>query len=294
MSAKNYRKELIGLFGNPVDENPTVVIMEAAFSALGLNCAYQNLRIDPEDLEDAVNGLRAFHMLGTHVTVPYKLAIIPYLDELTETAQLIGAVNTVYVRNGRLIGENTDGKGFLASMQEGKIVLPGKHVVILGAGGAARAIAVELALAGVSSITIVNRSVSSGEALCALLREKTEVQADFTAWSGTYVVPQRCDILINATSIGLYPDTACPDIDYGSLSPDLMVCDVIPNPLRTALIDRAQAQGCRVFDGFSMLVNQGAVSFSLWTGKEAPTAVMKEALRREYEKEPSSDYEDLI
>lgn len=283
MESKCYRKELIGLFGCPVDENPTVVTIEAAFHALGLNYRYNPLLVYPEDLEDAVKGLRAFHMKGTHITIPHKVNIIKYLDGISENAALIGAVNTVYERDGKLLGENTDGKGFLISLQEGNVELKDKNAYILGAGGAARAIAVELAVAGAKKITIANRSRERGQELVDLINQKTEAQAELILWDHTLEIPEDTDILVNATSIGLYPDTSRPDIRYDMLLSKMVVCDVISNPLHTGFTDAAEQAGCRVFGGFDMLVNQGAISFKLWTGMDAPVDVMKQALRAEFE-----------
>lgn len=281
MAEKCYRSELIGLFGCPVDENPTVVIMEAAFKALGLNYRYNTMLVYPEGLETAVKSLKALHMKGTHITIPHKVSVIPYLDRLTDTAALIGAVNTVYEDHGEMVGENTDGKGFIKSLEDEHIKISGKKAVILGAGGAARAIAVELALAGTRKIIIVNRSPDRGETLVKLINEKTTAHAEFTLWEGCYNVDEDTDILVNCTSIGLYPDTNVPNIDYNTLKFTTVVCDIIPNPLHTRFMAKAQACGCKTLDGFSMLINQAAVSFKLWTGIDAPVEIMKMAMMKE-------------
>lgn len=281
MAEKCYRSELIGLFGCPVDENPTVVTMEAAFKALGLNYRYNTMLVYPENLETAVKSLKALHMKGTHITIPHKVSVIPYLDRLTDTAALIGAVNTVYEDHGEMVGENTDGKGFIKSLEDEHIKISGKKAVILGAGGAARAIAVELALAGTRKIIIVNRSPDRGETLVKLINEKTTAHAEFTLWEGCYNVDEDTDILVNCTSIGLYPDTNVPNIDYNTLKFTTVVCDIIPNPLHTRFMSKAQACGCKTLDGFSMLINQAAVSFKLWTGIDAPVEIMKMAMMKE-------------
>ena len=281
MTEKCYRSELIGLFGFPVDENPTVVIMEAAFKALELNYRYNTMLVYPEDLETAVKSLKALHMKGTHITIPHKVSVIPYLDRLTDTADLIGAVNTVYEDHGQMVGENTDGKGFIKSLEDEQIKITGKKAVILGAGGAARAIAVELALAGAQKIIIVNRSRDRGETLVKLINEKTTAHAEFTLWEGCYNVDEDTDILVNCTSIGLYPDTNVPNIDSNTLKSTTVVCDIIPNPLHTRFMAKAQACGCKTLDGFSMLINQAAVSFKLWTGIDAPVEIMKMAMVKE-------------
>lgn len=275
----SYKADLVGVFGYPVAENPTIVMQEAGFAALGLQWRYLTIEVRPEQLADAVRGLRAFNMRGINLTIPHKIAVIQHLDALSPEAELIGAVNTVVSDGERLIGHNTDGKGFVRSLQEAGIALPGKEVVFLGAGGAARAMAVETALAGAARITIVNRNAERGQALVDLLNQRTPAAADFVPWQGDYAVPAAADILVNATSIGLFPHvTQRPAIDPGSIQPGLLVCDVIPNPPRTAFLQAAAARGAATLDGLGMLVGQGAIAFSMWTGQDAPVDVMRRAL----------------
>ena len=282
MPAKSYRSELVGLFGYPVDENPTVVMIEAGFRELGLNYRYNTMEVRPADLETAVKSLKALGYKGANCTIPHKVEVLRYLDHIAPDAAIIGAVNTIYLKNGETYGENTDGKGFIVSLGDGQVEIKGKNVVVLGAGGAARAIAVELAMAQAGHITIVNRDESRGRILTAIVNDKTPVKADFVLWDHTYKIPAGTDILVQATSIGLYPDTGCPNIDYDTILPEMAVCDVIPNPPQTEFIKAAKARGARTFDGLGMLVNQGRVGFKLWTGKEAPVEVMREALAKEF------------
>jgi len=278
--ARSYKEELVGVFGYPVAENPTCVMQQAAFEACGLQWRYLTIEVRPEQLADAMRGLRAFNMRGINLTIPHKVAVIPYLDRLSPEAELIGAVNTVVAQGSELIGYNTDGKGFLRSVREDAGVDPrGKRVVFLGAGGAARAMAVEMALAGASHITIVNRTPTRGEELARHLRERTNVTADYVPWQDEYVVPPDVDILINATSIGLFPNvTEMPRVAMSSVRRDLLVCDVIPNPPRTAFLAAAEQRGARTLDGLGMLVYQGAIAFQMWTGVEPPIDVMRRAL----------------
>ena len=275
----SYKAELVGVFGYPVAENPTIVVQEAGFAALGLHWRYLTIEVRPEQLADAVRGLRAFNMRGINLTIPHKIAVIQHLDALSSEAELIGAVNTV-VRDGeRLIGHNTDGKGFVRSLQEAGVELTGKRVIFLGAGGAARAMAVETALAGAARITIVNRNAERGQALVDLLNQRTPAAAHFVLWQGDYAVPAAADIVVKATSIGLFPHVAqLPAVDLGSIRPGLLVCDVIPNPPRTAFLRAAAARGAVTLDGLGMLVGQGAIAFSMWTGRDAPVDVMRRAL----------------
>jgi shikimate dehydrogenase len=285
MSPKpNYKAELVGVFGHPVAENPTVVLQEAAFQDLGLNWRYLTIEVYPEDLADAINGLRAFNMRGINLTIPHKVEVLKYLDEVAEEARLMGAVNTVRREGDKLIGENTDGKGFLRSLREDAELDPGdKRVVVLGAGGAARAITVELALAGAAHLTVVNRSTERGQALVNLLNEQTPISAEFVLWDNTYALPNNTDVLVNATSIGLFPDiSAKPDIDYGTITAGMTVCDVIPNPPRTPFLQEAEARGASTLDGLGMLVYQGAIAFKMWTGLDAPVAVMHRALAQAF------------
>jgi len=276
----SYKAELVGVFGCPVAENPTIVMQEAAFEDRGLNWRYLTIEVRPEDLEEAMMGLRAFNMQGVNLTIPHKVTVIQYLDRLSPEAELIGAVNTVVREGDQLVGHNTDGKGFLRSVRDDAGVDPaGKRIVFLGAGGAARAMSVELALAGAAHITIVNRTPSRGQELARHLAEKTPADAQFVPWQGVYPVPPEADILVNATSIGLFPQAEeVPAVAMTSIRPDLLVCDVIPNPPRTAFLRAAEAEGAQTLDGLGMLVYQGAIAFQMWTGVEASTSVMRRAL----------------
>jgi shikimate dehydrogenase len=281
MSA-NFKAELVGCFGQPVAENPTGAMLEAAFQALGLNWRYLTVEVPPEWLRDAMLGLRAFGMRGVNLTIPHKTSVIEHLDEISPEAAIIGAVNTVRREGDRLIGENTDGKGFLRGVRSDAGMNPeGKRIVILGAGGAARAIVAELALAGASDLLVVNRSVGRGERMVADVASKTQAHIGFQPLQGAYVVPGDIDMLVNATSIGLYPDIdSMPPVNLTAGQPQMLVCDVVFNPPETKLIRAARARGMPVLDGLAMLVYQGAIGFELWTGCKAPEAVMKDALRK--------------
>ncbi len=274
----NFKQELTAAFGQPISENPTQVMVEAAYRHHGLDWRYLTIEVAADGLEAAVNGAKAMGFAGFNCTIPHKVAVIDLLDGLGESASLMGAVNCVVQRDGKLIGENTDGKGFVAALSE--LVDPaGKKVVIFGAGGAARAISVEVALAGASKITIVNRSQERGETLHALLRDKLPVETDFVLWDSTFDVPADTDVVVNATSIGLYPDVdARLDLNTDTLAPSMVVADVIPNPPRTNLVKDAEARGCKVIDGLGMLVNQGVIGIKYWTGVDADPAVMRKAL----------------
>jgi shikimate dehydrogenase len=253
-------------------------MVEAAYRHHGLDARYLNCEVAPAALGDAVQGARAMGWVGFNCSLPHKVAVIEHLDGLADSAAVIGAVNCVVRRDGRFIGENTDGQGFLTALRT--VVDPaGKSLVMFGAGGAARAIAVESALAGVAAITIVNRDPGRGGALVALLNERTPIRADLVVWDGDYSVRDGIDIVVNATSIGLFPDVdARLAVELDSLRAGMVVADVIPNPPRTRLIRDAETRGCTALDGLGMLVNQGVIGIKHWTGVDPDPAVMRAKL----------------
>lgn len=281
---KNYRAELTGVFGDPVDDNPTGVVEEAAFATKNLNYRYLTIKVLPEDLGKAMDSVKIFGMKGINLTMPHKIKVLPYLDELSPAAEIIGAVNTVIQKEGKLFGENTDGKGFVTALKNSGETLDKKNVTILGAGGAARAIAVECALNGAAHINIINRSIEKGEELASLIQMKTDSSAKYLNWKNNMEIPSDTDILINATSIGFSPNvTDKPDIDYTTITPEMCVCDVIFNPAETIFLKSAAENGAKTITGLGMLVQQAALNFTLWTGVEAPVDVMEDALKKEFE-----------
>ena len=286
MSMENLQKLMYGeslpdifvLFGQPVIGNPTQYMFEMALQDCHLDGRYLSIEVSPSDLEDAVIGMRAMKFKGAHITIPHKVAVLRFLDELTEAAKLIGAVNCIIEEDGKLIGENTDGKGFIQSL--GSIMDPkGKKVVILGSGGAARAIAVELVLSGVNSITIVNRTKSRGLALSDYLNSELEACSKFIGWDDIYQPHENTDILINATSLGLNkPDQIIP-IDFSKLNKNALIADVVFNPQHTYFLKEATKHGFFTLDGLGMLVNQGFIAFNLWTGESPDRDVMMCAIK---------------
>lgn len=274
----NFRQELVFCFGRHLADNPTQHMLEKAFRHHGLNWRYVNFELGNERLAEAVRAVRVLGFRGGNCTLPCKVTVIPHLDRLGQSAGVMEAVNCVVVDGQELVGENTDGKGFLQSLRE--VTEPaGKRVTILGAGGAARAIAVETALAGASRITIVNRSPQRGRPLVELLQTRTEAEARFLPWEGDYAVSEDTEILINATSIGMHPDAgARVPLRTDTLAPGMVVADVIANPPQTRLLQDAAARGCTALDGLGMLVNQGVVSFRYWTGQDPDSSVMRAAL----------------
>jgi shikimate dehydrogenase len=269
---------LTGSLSQPAADNPTVAIMEAAYAHHGLDYRYINIDVGPESFATAVHGAKAMGFVGFNCSIPHKLAVIEHLDGLAESASIIGAVNCVVKRDGKWIGENTDGKGFLHSLTP-ITDAKGQHVVVLGAGGAARAIAVELALAGASKITIVNRSSSRGRELADLVSKRTQAKTAFLEWKGECAVPADTSVVVNATSIGLAPNgLERVPVNTATLLSHMMVADVIPNPPRTVFLREAEARGCRTLDGLGMLVNQAATNFEFWTGVLPDKSVMRKVL----------------
>lgn len=274
---QNFLSELVGSFSEGANGNPTVAMIEAAFVHHHLNWRYINCEVPPEKLADAVKGAKAMGWRGFNCSIPHKVTVIDHLDGLGESAAIMGAVNCAVNRDGRFIGENTDGKGFLRSLLE--VVHPqGKSIVMFGAGGAARAIGVELALAGAKAITVVNRSPERAEPLVKLLNEKTKTPAKLVIRPRTYAIPEGTDIVVNATSIGLGNGNEPLDIDVKSLTPGMVVADVIVDPPDTRFLRDARAAGCTVIDGLGMLINQGVIGVKYWTGLDADPAVMRRKL----------------
>lgn len=281
---RNYQAELVGVLGTPVAENPTGAMQEAAFAALGLQWRYLTMEVQPRDLPAAIAGAKAMGFRGLNLTIPHKVAVLPLLDAVMKDAAVIGAVNTVRREGDRLVGENTDGKGFLMALRRDAGCDPrGLKAVLLGAGGAARAIGTELLLAGLRELTVVNRSPERGSAMVADLAAGTKGKVELSAWPAAgYTVAGDVDLLVNATSVGLYPQVeAIPAVDLGRAQSGMLAADAVFNPAETRFLRAAKAQGLRTLDGLSMLVYQGVIGFELWTGLSAPMDVMKQTLERE-------------
>jgi shikimate dehydrogenase len=274
----NFLSRLTGSFAMPAAENPTVAMVEAAYRHHGLDIRYINCEVSPDRLGDAVKGARAMGWIGFNCSIPHKVAVIDHLDGLGESAAVMGAVNCAVRRGDGFIGENTDGKGFLQSLRT--VIDPkDKTVVMFGAGGAARAIGVELAFAGAKRVIVVNRSEARGRALVDLLNAKTRIAAELVGNTQAYRLPDEADILVNATSIGLYPDVEGRiNLDTASLRPGLVVADVITNPPRSPLIRDAEARGCVTLDGLGMVVNQGVIGIKYWTGVDVDAGAMRRTL----------------
>lgn len=274
---------LYGLLGRPVSHSISPAMHEAAFLAQGMNCRYQAFQVEPEALPTAVAGLKALGISGVNVTIPHKESILPLLDEVTENARLVGAVNTIVHRNGRLIGYNTDGWGFLCALEEAGVRPAGARVVVLGAGGAARAIASHLILAGAAHVAVLNRTVEKAERLVSELtaslgeaKGAPKQMPPFTA--GALESPQlirAADLIVNCTSLGMGEQAGdSPLTDPTWLRPGAIVYDTVYRPAETRLIREAKEAGCQVIGGLGMLVHQGACAWEYWFGRRGPTSIM--------------------
>lgn len=272
--------QLCGLLGNPVEHSLSPAIHNAAFQEMGLNFIY--LAFPVEDLENAVQGIRALgHIRGFSVTIPHKVSILPLLDSVETTAKHIGSVNTIIKDRGRLVGSNTDASGALQALRQGGIDLPRKQVVMLGSGGAARAIAFGLCLEGnIGHLTLLGIDDKERTALATDLRAKTGTTITDNSLNPKTLGPAIADahLLIHSTPIGMHPKIGHSCVPKELLHSDLTVMDIVYNPLNTQLIQDAQAAGCRTIQGIEMFLHQAVGQFELWTGQTAPVETMRNIL----------------
>ena len=278
----NGQTKLVGLIGYPVEHSLSPAMHNSAFAALSLNWCYVPLPVLPERLGEAVAGLQALSFVGANVTVPHKEAVMSYLDEVAPEAQAIGAVNTIVVREG-LIGYNTDWQGFLTALSEGGFSPQGKRAVVLGAGGAARAVVYALAQAG-AQVTVLNRTPARAQ---ALIQDFSPLFPPLSLLSFPLTLrtleeqTAEAHLLVNTTSIGAWPK-----VDKSiwpeelSFPVHLTVFDLVYNPRQTKLLRQARAAGAKVIGGLGMLVHQGAAAFELWAGEKAPVETMYEAANK--------------
>jgi shikimate dehydrogenase len=254
----------------------------AAFAALALDWVYVAFAVAPPRVEQAMAGVRGLGLVGLNVTIPHKQAVVPFLDELDQTARDLEAVNTIHNRDGQLIGYNTDGPGLLRAFEERGVELAGKAVVVLGAGGAARAVALACARAQAGGLSILNRTLARAEQLAELVATRARfqaVQALPLVGPASQRAVQEADVIIDCTSVGMYPYSDVPPVIPPEwLHPGQVVCDLTYNPLDTVLLKAARSRGAQTVDGTGMLVHQGAIAFEIWTGRPAPVDIMRAAL----------------
>ncbi|MDH7486703.1 MAG: shikimate dehydrogenase [Anaerolineae bacterium] len=283
MTEIDAQTKLLGIIGWPVEHSLSPTMHNAAFAALGLNWVYLPLPVPPGQVEAALRGLLTLGFRGANVTVPHKEAVMPHLDSITEVAQAIGAVNTLVVGEGRLVGDNTDGAGFLAALQEAGFEPRGRRALVLGAGGAARAVAYALATAG-AQVTVLNRTLSRTEALIQHLAPAVppnSLSPRLLDRDALVEEAVRADLLVNATSVGMWPDAEhSPWPDELPLPSHLTVFDLVYNPPETRLLRQARRAGAQAIGGLGMLVHQGALAFRLWTGHSPPLEAMWTACER--------------
>lgn len=266
----------VGLLGYPLGHTVSPAMHNAAFKDLGINAQYLPFEVAESELKEAIEGFRALHFLGFNVTIPYKEKIMDYLDEVTKLPELIGAVNTVVNRDGMLVGYNTDGPGFIESLNEDAGFDPKKKsAVLIGCGGAGRAIAVMLAECGAKSITISDTDFNKAKELADYISSEFDSKTIALVPHDIGKQLDKAELLVNATPIGMYPKIdACPLPKEIKLHKDLLVYDLVYNPQETKLLKLAKNAKARGVSGLGMLVRQGALAFSMFTDEEAPIDIM--------------------
>jgi shikimate dehydrogenase len=275
--------KLVGIIGYPLGHSVSPAFQQAAFDHLGLPYLYERWETPPSGLQPRVAGFREGGTVGANVTVPYKEKVIQLLDELDPLARQIGAVNTIAVRDGLLIGHNTDAPGFLWALREkGGFNPRGKRAFVLGAGGSAKAVAVALLQAGAVAVQLSNRTEARAKALVETLRERSEAGGVTVAVAAWGTVPEDVDLIVNATTMGMRggpsPDES--PLEEAKFPGSAMACDLVYNPADTPFLESARRAGAATMGGLPMLVYQGALSFQLWTDVEPPIDVMFEAARK--------------
>lgn len=281
--------KIFGIFGHPVAHTLSPLMHNAAFDALALPYRYLPFEVHPDRLEGAIKGILPLGILGLNVTIPHKEAVLPFLDQVDEEAKKIGAVNTIEIASGRLIGRNTDGRGFLESLREGEVDLSGRRVILLGAGGAAKAVAVVLAEQPIAEMVIMARTRARGKALADRVtavapRLKTSIiGVDFGP--GFPADSDRPTLLVNTTPLGMKQEDSSPFPPH-LLDPRWSVADLIYRPEETPLLVAAKKVGATVIPGLGMLLYQGALAFEIWTKQKAPLSKMRQALQEALSRAP--------
>lgn len=275
---------ILGIIGYPIGHTLSPLMHNTAIKELGLDYIYLSFEVKKENIALAIGGLKGLGIGGINVTIPHKESVIPYLDILDDSAKLISAVNTIKLEDGRLKGFNTDGLGFLKSLKiDAQEEAKGKNIIILGAGGAARAIAIQMALEEAKSITIANRTAERGMELAGYInsRGKGQRAKDINAISldDSKLVEyfREADIIINTTSVGM-KDNDTPLFPYNYISDRHLVCDIVYKPIETKLLKEASVRGARILNGLGMLIYQGSLSFKIWTGHEMPVEIVRKVL----------------
>ena len=268
---------VLALLGHPVAGNPTQYMIEKAFQHHELDWEYLSMDVPPEDLGDAVRGMRSMGFHGGNCVDPHKQAVIQYLNRVSPTVELIGTVNCILREDRQLIGENTEGKAFLETLRR-RLDPADKRFVLFGAGRMARAVAVELAQAKAAGIVVVSRSEAHGRHLVDLLVTSLGAAGSLAVWEGDYAVAPETHVVVNSTSIGMDDENARVPVRLETLAPEMLVADAIANPPRTRLLREAAERGCKTIDGLEIFIAQTAVNFRLWTGVDPDLTVLREAI----------------
>jgi len=275
---------LVGIIGNPLDHSLSPTIHNAAFDYLGLNWCYVPLPVEEGNLSAGVDGIKALRLAGVNVTMPFKTEVLPLLDEVAMFAESVGAVNTIFIDKGKLIGYNTDGRGFYTALvRDLGYDVKGKRVLVLGAGGASRSVTVSLALAGCQAIVIVNRSPERSRQLAEIILKSTpDIDVTWLSPDDNYdIVLAESDLIINATPLTTFNGSL--RVPVSLLNKNQIVCDLNYSLYQPPLLQEAEARGAQVMDGKGMLLYQAAAAFEIWTGLDAPVEVMRVALLRALE-----------
>ncbi|QAY65304.1 shikimate dehydrogenase [Paenibacillus protaetiae] len=268
---------LYGVIGDPIRHSKSPIMLNRAFRETGINGVYTAFHITEDKLADFIAGVKAMGIRGVNVTIPHKLNIMKHLDEIDPGALAIGAVNTIVNDNGRLTGYNTDGVGYVRSLKEEAMPdISGKRVLVIGAGGAARGIVYALAGERPERITIANRTIDKAEELARSFSSRAELQA--IANDRLQEACGEADLVINTTSVGMYPNVQDTPVGKGWIREGAVVSDLIYNPLVTRFLKEAEESGCRIHGGLGMFVHQGAIAFEYWTGRPAPVHAMRETV----------------
>jgi shikimate dehydrogenase len=279
------KTKVCGVIGDPIEHTLSPLMHNASFEELKLDFKFLAFKVKAEEVGNAIAGMRALNILGLNVTMPHKKAVIPYLDEVDKAAQTVNSVNTILNKNGRLLGFNSDGLGALNALKANGVHPEGKKIVLLGSGGAARAIAYTFAQE-VDELIILNRTVKQAEDYAKLLEKLSikKVSADALSPNTLRESLEDCDVLVNATSVGMKPNPDQSPVPPQLLKPNLAVMDIVYNPLETKLAKDAKAAGAKIVNGVEMLIYQGAASFEIWTGSKAPVEVMRKVVLNQVSK----------
>lgn len=273
---------VVGVIGWPVRHSLSAPMQNAALAEMGLNWVYVPFAVAPEQVGAAMAAVRALDLVGLNVTIPHKSAVLPYLDELAPEAQALQAANTIINQEGRLLGRNTDGEGFLRSLREIGEDVTGRRVALIGAGGSARSVALAACRAGATQVSVVNRTVEKAHGVVSLVKQgapAAEITAVGLESPDARGAVGAAEVVIDSTAVGMFPNHEVPPVvPEAWLHAGQVVCDLTYNPRETVLLQAARRQGARTLDGTGMLVHQGALALEYWTGQAAPVEAMRSAL----------------